>query len=132
MFCDASSYCAAGISSQTDDRGQKKPIAFYSRKFNQTQKAWATIEKEAFAVLEAVKRFYHWIFEYVIHVYSDHNPLAYLTDSAPKSAKLLRWSLALQNLDLRFHYKAGKTPAMAAPDCLSRLGPDTNGSVTSA
>ena len=132
IFCDASSYCAAGILSQTGENGQEQPIAFYSRKFNDTQRAWSTIEKEAFAVLEAVRRFYHWIFGYEIHVYSDHNPLAYLTDAAPKSAKLLRWSLALQNFDLHFHYKAGKTPAMAAPDCLSRLGPDLNWGTTSA
>jgi hypothetical protein len=132
VFSDASAYCAAGILSQTDDQGKERPIAFYSRKFNDTQRAWSTIEREAFAVLEAVKRFYHWIFGYEIHVFSDHNPLAYLTDAAPKSAKLLRWSLALQNFNLHFHYKAGKTPAMAAPDCLSRLGSEMNGDEMSA
>jgi hypothetical protein len=125
IFSDASDYAVAAILSQTDDRGQERPIAFCSRKLNDTQRAWATIEKEAFAVLEAIKKFAHWIFGYKIHVFSDHNPLAYLTDAAPKSAKLLRWSLALQNFDLEFHYKAGKSPAMAAPDCLSRLGPGT-------
>jgi hypothetical protein len=68
-----------------------------------------------------------WIFGYKIHVFSDHNPLAYLTEAAPKSAKLLRWALALQNFDLCFHYQAGSSSAMAAPDCLSRLGSDDNG-----
>ena len=51
VFTDASSYCAAGTLSQTDDEGQEQPIAFYSRKFNDSQKSWSTIEKEAFAVL---------------------------------------------------------------------------------
>jgi hypothetical protein len=125
IFSDASDHSVAAILSQTDGNGREQPIAFCSRKLNDTQKHWSTSEKEAFAVLEAVKRFNHWIFGYKIHVYSDHNPLAYLTDAVPKSAKLLRWSLSLQNFDLQFHYKAGKSPAMAAPDCLSRLGPDT-------
>jgi hypothetical protein len=86
---DSSSYCAAGVLSQQDDYGCERPIAFISRKFNETQKSWSTIEKEAFAVLEALKRFYHWIFGHEIHVFSDHNLLAFLTDASPESAKLL-------------------------------------------
>jgi len=117
----------AGILSQTSVNGDEMPITFYSKKLNNTQKAWATIEKEAFAVLEALNRFRSWIFGYKIHVYSDHNPLSYLTEAVPKSAKLLRWALALQNFDIDFHYKAGKSRAMAAPDCLSRLGQGDDG-----
>ena len=45
------------------------------------------IEREAFAVIEMLKRVRTWIFGYKIHLHSDHNPLAYLTESAPKSAK---------------------------------------------
>jgi hypothetical protein len=51
-------------------------------------------------VLEALKRFYHWICGHEIHVFSDHNPLAFLTDAATESDKLLRWALALQNFDI--------------------------------
>jgi RNase H-like domain found in reverse transcriptase len=56
-----------------------------------------------------MKRFETFIFGHEINVYSDHNPLSYLTASAasvPNSAKLLRWSLALQNFNIKFHYKA--------------------------
>ena len=127
IYSDASDLAAGGVLSQTDDEGNERPIAFYSKKFNETQRAWSTIEREAFAVLEALKRFKMWIFGYKIHVYSDHNPLAYLTEAAPNSAKLLRWALALQNFDLCFHYQAGNSRAMAVPDCLSRLGSDDDG-----
>ena len=44
-----------------------------------------------------------------------------------KSTKFLRWALALQNFDICFRYEAGKSNAMAAPDCLSRMGPDDDG-----
>ena len=54
-----------------------------------------------------------------ITVYSDHNPLTYLTISAPKSAKLMRWALALQEFDLEFRFRSGKTNVAA--DTLSRL-----------
>ena len=48
----------------------------------------------------------------------DHNPLQYIRDCAPKSAKLLRWSLALQEFDLEIKYKRGSDNVVA--DYLSR------------
>jgi hypothetical protein len=126
IFADASDLIVAGALSQTDKLDHERPIAFYSKKLNATQRAWSTIEKEAYAVLEALKRFETFIFGHEIHVFSDHNPLSYLTTSAPNSAKLLRWSLALQSFNVKFHYKAGKSNAMIVPDCLTRLGPGNN------
>jgi len=77
------------------------------------------IWREAYAVLVATKRYRSWIFGTHVMVYSDHNPLQYLIESAPKSTKLMRWSLSLQEFSLTFKYKSGKTHAAA--DCLSRL-----------
>jgi len=53
-----------------------------------------------------------------ITVVCDHNPLQYIRDCSPKSAKLLRWSLALQELDLDIKYKRGSDIVVA--DYLSR------------
>ena len=77
-------------------------------------------------MLEALKRFETFIFGHEIHVFSDHNPLSYLTTSAPNSAKLLGWSLALQSFNVKFHYKAVKSNAMIVPGCLTKLGPGNN------
>ena len=33
--------------------------------------------------------------------------LHYLTEASPKSAKLMRWALAIQEFNVRFQYKAG-------------------------
>jgi len=52
-------------------------------------------------------------------VYSDHNPLTYVVNCAPKSARLTRWALALQQYDTELRYKKGKNDIAA--DCLSRL-----------
>ena len=51
-------------------------------------------------------------------IFSDHNPLAYIVDSVAKSAKLMRWSLALQEYDLVFRYVKAAHNVVA--DCLSR------------
>ena len=46
--------------------------------------------------------------------------LTFLTEAAPKSAKLMQWALALQEYDVTFCYKKGKQNVAA--DCLSRMG----------
>jgi hypothetical protein len=124
---DASNYAQSGILFQTGRDGSRCPISFFSRKFTEAQIKWPIIEREALAVLTALQRFKTWIFGYKIHVYCDHNPLSYLTDSASKSPRLLRWALALQSYDIEFHYSAGKSALMCVPDCLSRMGPDDGG-----
>ena len=121
IHCDASGHTVSGVLSQPDENGGDYPIAFYSVKLNKTQRNWAIVEKEAFAALEAVKRFKTLIYaspEDII-LYSDHNPLLYLTQCAPKSAKLMRWSLALQEFPIRWRYKKGSKNVVA--DCLSRM-----------
>ena len=45
--------------------------------------------------------------------------MLYLTESVPKSAKLMRWAMALQEFSVTFKYRAGR--ANVAADCLSRL-----------
>ena len=70
----------------------------------------------------AVKKYRHWLFGSKVIVHSDHNPLTCLTESAPKSNKLMCWSLALAEFDTEFKYHAGKLNIPA--DTLSRPGPE--------
>jgi hypothetical protein len=120
LSVDASDYAVAGILSQTGDHGIECPLAFFSNKLTATQRNWATIEKEAYAVLASLKRFRNLVWGSVIQVYSDHNPLTYLAEASGKSAKLTRWFLALQDYQIDFHYRAGSQNKAA--DCLSRPG----------
>ena len=82
-----------------------------SQKLIPTQCAWATIEREAYAVglIWALSRFRDIVFGSHITIFVDHNPLKYLTERAPKSAKLTRWTLALQEYNVTFQYTKGKT-----------------------
>jgi len=118
LFVAASLHMSA-VLTQTGDDGTELPVAFSSTKLSQAQMTWSTIEREAYAVLVALKKYRSWIFCTKVTVYSDHNPLQYLIKSALKSAKLMRWSLALREFSVTFEYKSGKINAAA--DCLSRL-----------
>jgi len=121
LCVDASDYAIAGILTQKDEHEFDR-VAFASRKLSDSQKAWATIEKESYAALWSLQNYRNWIYGADITVHSDLNPLTYVTESAPNSAKLMRWALALQELNVKFMFKPGRINAAA--DCLSRLGPD--------
>ena len=119
LMVDASNHSVSGVLSQYSDDGVEHPIAFYSWKLNPTQQGWSTVEKEAYAALNALRKVRQYVFGSKVTVVSDHNPLSYLTNCAPKSAKLLRWALALQEFNVLFEYRAGKTHLV--PDFLTRM-----------
>jgi len=119
LFVDTSASSKSAILTQSSPDGTEVPIAFSSTKLNATRSSWSTIEREAYAALVALQKYCSWIFLSEVTVHSDHNPLSYLTESFPKSAKLTRWALALQKFSLTFKYRAGRNNAGA--NCLSRL-----------
>jgi hypothetical protein len=119
LYVDSSDFAIGCMLSQLDSNNQERPVAFASCKLTPTQRNWAIIEKEAYAAIWALQRFRHWLFASKITLFSDHNPLSYLCESAPKSAKLMRWYLALQEYSVNFCYRSGKSNGAA--DCLSRM-----------
>lgn len=119
LYTDASTIAVACQLAQYDDQGAEHPVAYASLKLTATQCAWSVIEREAFAIVWALRRFRNVIFGAHITIYTDHNPLSYLTESAPKSAKLTRWALALQDYEFTIKYVRGTNNIVA--DSLSRL-----------
>ena len=115
---DASDYAISGVLTQPADNGPEIPVAFISHKLSGAQKNWSVIEKEACAAIWALNKFRNWIYGKPVTVFTDHNPLTYLTDCIPKSSKLTRCSLALAE-HATFKNKAGKLNVAA--DCLSRV-----------
>ena len=119
IHVDSSNHTVGGSLTQPDVDQKERPVAFISKKLSKTQQSWSTIEKETFATIWALGQFRSWIFGKPVTLFTDHNPITYLTDSAPKSPKLMRWALAIQQYDVTFCYKAGKANVVA--DCLSRM-----------
>lgn len=119
LHTDASGGAVAATLGQRNDQGQEHPIAFASQKLSGSQLNWAIIEKEAYAIIWALNRFRDVVFGSHISVHCDHNPLQYIRECAPKSAKLLRWALALQEFDIDVKYTKGSQNVVA--DFLSRV-----------
>ena len=119
LHTDASGFAVAAVLGQLDQKGVERPTAFASQKLSGAQLGWATIEKEAYAIIWALNRFREIIFGSRITVFCDHNLLQYIKECAPKSAKLLRWLLALQEFDVEVKYTKGSQNVVA--DYLSRI-----------
>ena len=119
IYTDASDYAIGACLAQRDDKLVERPVSFFSKKLTDTQKRWSTIEKEAFAVIAILHRLDVIVFGFHILLYTDHNPLTYLVNCLPKSAKLTRWALALQRYDITVLHRSGKDNSNV--DSLSRM-----------
>lgn len=124
LFVDCCDYAVGAVLTQSRVSGtgilyKDYPIAFASSKLTSTQQRWATIEKEAYAALWGLQKFKFWLYGAKVTLYSDHNPLTYLTETVPKSSKLVRWALALSEFNVTFVYRAGRLNEAA--DCVSRM-----------
>jgi len=119
IAADASDYAVGACLAQLNDKGNEVPIAYAFSKLTDTQRRWSTVEKESYAVVFALEKFSTIIYGCHIILYSDHNPLQYLMNSAPKSSKLVRWVMGLARYDLEVRHRPGIQNGNA--DCLSRL-----------
>jgi hypothetical protein len=109
---------AIGATLMQERDGLERPVCYMSRKLNEHQKRYAIVEKEALALITAVRAFSVYFGSSPTIVYTDHSPLQFLNRMAPTNQKLLRWCLELQQYNLDVRHRAGKLNLL--PDLLSR------------
>ena len=121
LYVDASYVGAGSVLMQTDDLGIDKPVSFFSKKFNLCQLNYLVIEKEALALILALKHFDVYVggSSTPVVVYTDHNPLTFLNSLQCPNQRLVRWSLFLQSYCLDIRYVKGTDKVVA--DALSRV-----------
>jgi len=95
-----------------------RPVAFESKKLNETEQRWPTHEKEMWAVIHCLKTWGHYIGSKDVVVWTDNVTLKYFATQPKLSSKQVRWqnTLALFNVDIR--HKPEKENVV--PDALSR------------
>ena len=117
---DASALGAGAVLLQEGADGIDHPVCFFSRKFNKPQLNYSTIEKEALALLLALQHFEVYVgsSSVPVVVYTDHNPLTFLSRMYNQNQRLMRWALIIQNYNLVIKHKKGLDNVLA--DALSR------------
>ena len=94
----------------------KKPVYFYSKKFDKSQRNYTVSEKEALAIVWTLHHLRQVLLGSSVTVYTDHSNLLFLTTS--KLQRIQRWKLLLDEYNLTIVHIPGAQNSMA--DILSR------------
>lgn len=120
LTVDASDIGAGAVLQQESGDGIVHPVCYFSQKFNQHQRNYSTIEKEALSLVLAINHFDVYLCtSNEILVYTDHNPLIFINKMKNKNQRILRWALYLQAYNIELRHIRGKDNVVA--DHLSRV-----------
>ena len=98
--------------------GEVHPVAYASKKLSETERKYATIEKECLAIVWGIKKFTNYLYGREFVIQTDHKPLTYLNNKKFINDKIMRWALFLQGW--RFTIMSIKGKDNVGADFLSR------------
>lgn len=114
---DASEFAIAATLNQDG-----RPVAFFSRTLQGAEVRNAAVEKEAQAIIEAVRHWRHYLTSKHFTVKTDQRSVSYMFDKSQKSKikndKIMRWRMELSCYDFDIIYRPGSENV--PPDTLSR------------
>jgi hypothetical protein len=108
--------CSSGIGAVLMQEG--RPIAFYSQCLGPKTNAQSIYEKEALAILHALKKWRHYFLGNKVVIKTDQQALKYLGSQRLLEGIQHKLMLKLLEFDYKIEYKKGKENAVA--DALSR------------
>jgi hypothetical protein len=122
LHTDASNSGIGATLVQADDKGIEHPVAYVSRTLNKAERNYSTTEREALAIVYALKQFRCYVHGSLnTLVLTDHHSLRFLQTSSNLAGRLARWATLLQEFDFKIEYKPGTMNGDA--DGLSRSNP---------
>ena len=107
-----------GFALLQEELGVLFPVAYGSKKLSPTQQRYSTIEKEALAIVEGVKKFEPYLYGKEFLLQSDHRPLTTMNKKRYDSPRIMRWSMYLQRFKFSLEHISGSENRLA--DYLSR------------
>ena len=99
-----------------------RPVAFWSRTLAPNEKRYASVEKEAAAIVESIRKWSHFLLPRKFTIITDQNSVSFMFNSTRrnkiKNDKIMRWKIELSQYCYDIVYREGKFNVV--PDALSR------------
>ncbi|XP_068237219.1 uncharacterized protein [Palaemon carinicauda] len=115
--CDASEVAVSAVLNQGG-----RPVAFMSRTLQGSELHYPAVEKEATAIIEAVRKWSHFLARRHFTLITDQRSVMFMLDSRKrtkiKNNKIQEWRLELASYSYTIQYRPGKQNI--APDTLTR------------
>lgn len=124
LAADASPIGVGAVISHIMPDGTERPIQMASQTLNKTQRKWSQIDKEAYALIFAVKKFFQYLYGRKFTLLTDHKPLVQIFSPAKplphmSATRMQHYAIFLQGFTYDIKYKTSKDNSNA--DALSRL-----------
>lgn len=124
LATDASSYGIGAVLSHVYPDGTERVIQYASQTLSETQRKYSQIDKEAYAIIFGIKKFYQYLYATKFTLITDHRPLVQIfspTKGLPlfSALRMQHYALFLQGFNYDIKYRNTKSHANA--DELSRL-----------
>jgi transposase InsO family protein len=120
---DASDGMLGAALLQKGEDGRLHPIAYESRILSKAERNYSTPEKEALAIIWALRIWRHLVASAQIQAYTDHEAVKWLFGPADyigrSASRIARWRLLLDQYNVNVQYRPGYQNGLA--DALSRL-----------
>lgn len=124
LATDASPYAVGAVLSHIYPNGLERPIQFASQTLTEVQQKYAQIDKEAYAIIFGIKKFYYYLYGRPFTLLVDDQPLVQILSAQKSLSKLTttrmqHYALFLQSFSYTIKYKNTKNHTNA--DAMSRL-----------
>ena len=95
------------------------PVSYASKKLSKTEKNYSTIEKECLAIIWGIRKYERYLLGTKFKLQTDHQPLTYMQTAKFTNARIMRWTMYLQNFEMQVESIKGEDNVGA--DFLSRV-----------
>ena len=120
LYTDVSDSGLGAVLSQKDDQNRERVIAYSSVSLKPAETRYSTTEKEALAIVWAVRQFRHYLLGTTFEIITDHNALRWLfTKQTNPTPRISRWITTMMEYNFIISYRPGRVNQNA--DALSRM-----------
>ena len=111
--CDASGTAIGAILSQ-----EGRPVAYFSENLNDAKRKYSIYDQEFYAIVQALKKWRHYLLPKEFFLYMHHQDLQYLNSQGKLNQRHLKWVEFLQGYTFVLKHISGKSNRVA--NALSR------------